>query len=412
MKWRIEMKNNKKRGIVLIWVSVFLIFSFLVLFVIGLNSDYLIKTIFKNIALFVVVLAVVGLIFGIVLRVKYKYRRSFKKLLVGILSVLVGLYAIGCISFLTILYGPMDGFRNWLITTAMATMNHQYYCKIFYNDEKINEVLNNNYIDDNGAETIPSLVDHKEVIEYANEYEKAILDREKGSTYKIIRFKVNGCEAYLAAVYDASKISVGYTKWLHKSGQYIYDMAKEQNAVLAINGGGFKDPGQNSKGADPIGVTISNGKIITNERTGGAYGVIGFNNDNTLVLRQSTDANKLVSEGVRDAVTMAPFLIVNGKPSFIKGNGGWGIAARTAIGQRKDGIVLFLVVDSNFNRTKGATMADLVEIMQNYGAVNAANLDGGTSSVMVENGEMINDPIDSANRHRTRGIPTIFKVVE
>ncbi len=406
------MKNNKKRGIVLIWVSVFLIFSFLVLFVIGLNSDYLIKTIFKNIALFVVVLAVVGLIFGIVLRVKYKYRRSFKKLLVGILSVLVGLYAIGCISFLTILYGPMDGFRNWLITTAMATMNHQYYCKIFYNDEKINEVLNNNYIDDNGAETIPSLVDHKEVIEYANEYEKAILDREKGSTYKIIRFKVNGCEAYLAAVYDASKISVGYTKWLHKSGQYIYDMAKEQNAVLAINGGGFKDPGQNSKGADPIGVTISNGKIITNERTGGAYGVIGFNNDNTLVLRQSTDANKLVSEGVRDAVTMAPFLIVNGKPSFIKGNGGWGIAARTAIGQRKDGIVLFLVVDSNFNRTKGATMADLVEIMQNYGAVNAANLDGGTSSVMVENGEMINDPIDSANRHRTRGIPTIFKVVE
>ena len=96
---------------------------------------------------------------------------------------------------------------------------------------------------------------------------------------------------------------------------------------------------------------------------------------------------------------MAPFLIVNGKPSFIKGNGGWGIAARTAIGQRKDGIVLFLVVDSNYNRTKGATMADLVDIMQKYGAVNAANLDGGTSSVMVVEGEMINDPIDSANRH-------------
>lgn len=130
------------------------------------------------------------------------------------------------------------------------------------------------------------------------------------------------------------------------------------------------------------------------------------------MLRKSVDAKNLINEGIRDAVTMGPFLIVNGKPSIVKGNGGWGIAARTAIGQRKDGIVLFLVVDSNISRTKGATLKDLLDIMQRYGAVNASNLDGGTSSVMVENGEMINDPIDSAGRHRTRGIPTIFKVVE
>ena len=189
-------------------------------------------------------------------------------------------------------------------------------------------------------------------------------------------------------------------------------MAKEQNSVLTINGGGFKDPGHNSKGADPIGVTIANGKIISNEPVAGQWGIIGFNRENTLVLRKSVDAKNLINEGIRDAVTMGPFLIVNGKPSIVKGNGGWGIAARTAIGQRKDGIVLFLVVDSNISRTKGATLKDLLDIMQRYGAVNASNLDGGTSSVMVENGKMINDPIDSAGRHRTRGIPTIFKVVE
>ena len=118
-----------------------------------------------------------------------------------------------------------------------------------------------------------------------------------------------------------------------------------------------------------------------------------------------------MDSGIRDAVTMGPFLIVNGKSSFIRGNGGWGLAARTAIGQRADGIVLFLVVDSNEFRSKGASMFDLTEIMENYGAVNAANLDGGTSSVMVENGELLNDPIDSAFRHKTRPIPTFFKVV-
>lgn len=124
--------------------------------------------------------------------------------------------------------------------------------------------------------------------------------------------------------------------------------------------------------------------------------------------------------GIRDAVSMGPFLIVNGQKSFTKGNGGWGYAARTAIGQRKDGIVLMLVVDSNATRTKGASMKDLVDIMDRYGAINAANLDGGTSSVIVEKHgtgkdatfDMLNDPIDSALRHRTRGIPTIFKVVE
>ncbi len=406
------MENRKKRGVLITWISLFILFTSLVFFIIGCNSDYLVKDIFRRLALAITILAFLSLIYGIFLIKKYWYRKLFKKIKMWIFSILVALYMIGCSSFLFILYGPYDGFRNWLITTAMGTMNHQYYCKWFYSNDFINEVLGSNYIDDNGAETDANLVDHKESTKYANSYEKEILERKKGTLYKVIEFKVNGCNAYLGVVYDASKISVGYSKWLHKSGQYIYDMAKEQNSVLTINGGGFKDPGQSSKGADPIGVTISNGKVITNERTGGAYGVIGFNKNNTLVLRQSTDAYKLINEGVRDAVTMAPFLIVNGKPSFIKGNGGWGIAARTAIGQRKDGIVLFLVVDSNYNRTKGATMADLVDIMQKYGAVNAANLDGGTSSVMVVEGEMINDPIDSANRHRTRGIPTIFKVVE
>ena len=98
------------------------------------------------------------------------------------------------------------------------------------------------------------------------------------------------------------------------------------------------------------------------------------------------------------------------KKSFIKGNGGWGQAPRTAIGQRKDGIILMLVVDSNYNRTKGADMGDMTDIMVKYGAINASNLDGGTSSVMVVNGKLISHPIDSSLKNETRPVATAFVV--
>ena len=119
-------------------------------------------------------------------------------------------------------------------------------------------------------------------------------------------------------------------------------------------------------------------------------------------------ANEALAAGVNDAMIFGPFLIVNGKASSVVGNGGWGTAPRTAIGQRKDGIVLFLVIDGRTVTKPGANMNDLIEIMENYGAYNAANLDGGTSSAMVVNGEIINDPVDSTGAHRTRFISTGF----
>lgn len=406
--------NNKKKYLVMSWISLILMFTFLTFFVIGIHSDYLVKNIFKNMALIFMIISFICLIYSIIKLIKLKRRKGFKKVFIFVVLGISLVYAIGCISFLGLLYGPYKGFKDWLITTAMATMSHQYYCKWFYSIDDINYVLNSNTITDLGEDTDTSLIDHEISTTYKDEYDKAVLEHEDGQTYKIINFEVNGQKAYLAVIYDASKISVGISKWLGRSGQYIYDMAKEQGAVLAINGGGFQDPNYNSNGANPIGVTIANGKIITDYNMGNSsvYGVIGFNQDNTLVLLQNINADSAVKAGVRDAVTMGPFLIVNGKKSITQGNGGWGYAARTAIGQRKDGIVLLLVVDSNATRTKGASMKDLVDIMARYGAINAANLDGGTSSVMVEKGLMINDPIDSALRHRTRGIPTIFKVIE
>ena len=198
---------------------------------------------------------------------------------------------------------------------------------------------------------------------------------------------------------------------LGKSGQYLTTMAKNNDALIAINGGGFNDPNFNSTGGQPLGITVCDGEYKTTASYNGAGGIIGFTEEDKLVLGKMTLA-QAKKQGIRDAVTFGPYLIVNGKASEVVGNGGWGTAPRTAIGQRKDGIVLFLVLDGRTASKPGADMDDLIEIMQNYGAYNAANLDGGTSSVLVVDNVIVNDPIDSTGAHKTRPIATGFIVTK
>ena len=342
-----------------------------------------------------------------------KEKKPMKKWEKRLLTIILILFIVGGSSGLFLLYGPWHGFRDWLITTAMTTLNHQWIATMFYSDETIAEVLGNNVVIESGEDTN---TDEVEIIsninsnQYANEYEKAILQKDAGNDlYKVIEISGKGYTGHLVAVYDPSKISVCTTKYLGTKGQYIVDMAKENNAVVAINGGGFVDPNYNSLGGVPQGTVIKNGKIVSNKTFKKTGGIIGFTKDNKLILARMT-ANEAIKNGVRDAVSFGPFLIVNGKASFIKGNGGWGEAPRTAIGQRKDGIVLFLVIDGWMVGRPGADMVDLTEIMQKYWAYNAANLDGGTSCGLVVNGQLINDPVNGNGKHITGMIATGFIV--
>lgn len=339
--------------------------------------------------------------------------KFFKKLW---FKIVFSMFALGVTAFLFILYGPWNGFRNWLITTAMTTLNHQYLATIFYSDEVISEVLNGNTIVDTGEITDPNLVNTNMIdfsgLIYANKYEQEILTKDEGNDlYKIIEIEGKGFSGYLVAVYDSSKIHVATTARLGVSGQYLTTMSKNNNAVLAINGGGFIDPDYNSTGGVPEGITIVDGKVVASNEQSGSSGLIGFDNNNKLILGRMS-ATEALNRGVRDAVTFGPFLIINGVPSFIRGNGGWGTAPRTAIGQRQDGIVLFLVIDGRTLTKPGADMVDLTEIMTRYGAYNAANLDGGTSSNLVVNGQLINHPVNGNGENKTRPIATGFMVVE
>ncbi len=301
-------------------------------------------------------------------------------------------------SFLFLFYGPWDGFRNFWITSAMTTMSHQYLATWFYSDETIQKVLEDNQIIEVGEVTDPDLISFRQyngnIMIYKNKYEKEILTKDPGNDlYKVINISGKTYQGFLVAIYDPSKISIATTQYLGIRGEAITDVAKRENAVIAMNAGGFYDPDWNSNGALPHGTVIRDGEIVSDfqdANMGGGF--IGFTKDDKLVLGKMTK-EEAIKMGYRDAIEFGPFLIVNGKSSFIKGNGGWGIAPRTAIGQRRDGIVLFLVINGRLATSIGADMVDLTEIMENYGAYNAANLDGGSSSELVINNKIINTPV-------------------
>ncbi len=333
-----------------------------------------------------------------------------------ILTTLFSLGTAGIIVVLFLLYGPWCGFREWLVTTAMTTMTHQYFATWFYDDETIEYILEKNKIVEINEETdinaIKTGLASGIVTKYENEYERAILERDpKNNDYKIIEISDKRFDGYLVAIYDPSRIKTLVTAKLGTSGQYVTTMAKNNDALIAINGGGFDDPNFNSTGGSPLGITVRDGEYITTKSYAGTGGIIGFTEDDKLVLGKMS-VSKAKELGIRDAVTFGPFLIVNGKASEVLGNGGWGTAPRTAIAQRQDGIVLFLVIDGRTATKPGADMDDLIEILQNYGAYNAANLDGGTSSVLVVDNVIVNDPIDSTGAHKTRPIATGFMVTK
>ena len=415
---------KKKLGKRFIALAIILFPLFSSLYVVSIFSNELITETMSLPILVIAVLSLLLLITGIyfvktgtdVVTKRLRPIFRYALYLFTILYVGIGYTILGA------LYIPGTGFKDWLITTAMTTMNHQYLATWFYDDYDVNIVLANNTVVESGEDTNPDLIEFKTLDfdqkTFKNEYEKEIFTKDEGNDlYKIIDIKRKGIKGKMAVIYDPSHVKLGVSKGTGTElegsyGQFITTIASRYNAVLAINGGGFYDPDWNSTGGVPHGVVISNGKLVAdNVRANSSGGIIGFNKDNKLVLSRMS-AQQALKAGIRDAVDFGPFLIVNGKSSYINGNGGWGEAPRTAIAQREDGIVLLLVIDGRQVGYPGADMGDLTQILLDYGAVNAANLDGGTSTAMELNGEIISNPRNGNFAAKTRPVPDAWIVVK
>ena len=213
---------------------------------------------------------------------------------------------------------------------------------------------------------------------------------------------------YMMIVHDPSRVICGTCRdtFSRAKGLQLKGIAKRYNALAAINGGGFEDAAGSGNGGQPIGLVISEGKVKhTGNSDSDFYATVGFDKNNVMhIIKSSTSAAKKAE--IRDAMTFGPVLIVNNKPASVKGLSS-GLNPRTAIGQRSDGAVLMLVIDGRQASSLGATYADLINVMVEYGAVNAINLDGGSSSLMYYKGEYLNKGVTLTG---SRNMPTAFIV--
>ena len=313
--------------------------------------------------------------------------KGFKTLL--ILDVLA-------VIFLFFAYGPISYFRELLITTAMTTKDHKYLARILYSEKTIAKVTNKNYIEEVNENTNSNEIkfqDLKETDKYDSEYEEQVLKKGDNDLYKIVQITGSTYVGYMVVIYDPSKIDLVSTRYLGEQGEFLQEMSKYHNSLVSVNAGGFADAGGVGSGGIPTGTVISNGSILyQGVDTGWGGGLIGFNKDHVLVLTKDSP-DEAIRKGMVDAVDLGPFLIVHGKRAMVKGNGGWGLASRTVIAQRKDGIVLFFVIDGRQpGYSLGIGMVEMTDLLVKYKAYNAANLDGGASSSLVEKGNIVNKP--------------------
>ena len=321
----------------------------------------------------------------------YKIKKSLL-----VTMVALDIIAIGC---LVLAYGPNKKFKNFLVTTAMSTMHHKYLARTIYSEKTINKVLKENTIVelDEDVDLDAIKIGTYQTKNFETEEEKQILKKKKGNDlYKYFTLKENNKTYYITVIYDPSKISLALSSNPGVVGETVKTIAANNKGVVAINASGFEDIGGNGDGSRATGNVIKDGKVVwQGKHSRWGNGLIGFNKDHKLVLTKESP-KEAISKGMMDAVTFGPFLIVNGKESTVFGNGGTGTHPRTIIAQRQDGIVLFITIDGNGNKVGyrgGATYQEMIEILKKYKAYNAANLDGGASSILVIKNQIINNPV-------------------
>lgn len=286
--------------------------------------------------------------------------------------------------------GPFQSLKN-VAVGAVATSRHPQVVQAFLSQDEISRIMN---LNSSQSDSYGQDLDRKEVM----------TDKDLGITIEDIQGR--SFKGKVMLIKDPMRVKLAVTKEIGVTGERVTDLVKGMNAIAGINAGGFYDPNGKGNGAFPDGLTMKNGKLVHNNVGDKAVNIVGFDENGKLVLGIMT-AKQMEENKIREAVTFEPNLIVEGK-LLIKGDGGWGIAPRTGIGQMADGTVIFVVIDGRQPTWSiGATLRDLMNVFADYNAVNAVNLDGGSSSEIVYDGKVINR---LWNIFGERYIPTGFVV--
>jgi exopolysaccharide biosynthesis protein len=300
---------------------------------------------------------------------------------------------------LIIFHGPFTNVKKTIVGAAMTTFSHQWIAKLFLSDAEIKKIQS-----EDSVQTIQQGNDT--LIKFQNTHDSTI---ERYDISNGLKFT-----GYLLIIHDPTRVKIGYSKKLGIEGELSSQIAEDNGAIAAINAGGFSDSSSSDSkwtgtGGTPTGMIMSNGVIKFSDSTSPSKktDVTAITKSGQLLVGPHS-LNDLEKLKVTEAVSFGPALVVNGKGTIKSGDGGWGIAPRTAIGQRRDGAIILLVIDGRTPKSLGASLRDVQNIMLQYEAYNASNLDGGSSSTMYYDGDIISNPCDPLGE---RAVPSAFIVM-
>ena len=289
---------------------------------------------------------------------------------------------------IVVLFGPFDNLKRTVVGAIMRSRHPQYITWLFNQDE-INMILGT-------VGTVRS----QDLFKF-----KARED----TTLKMRRIESTRYVGYVLEIPDPRRVKVATAKNIQEKGETVSNIAKDNDAVAAINAGGFHDPNGTGTGRLPYGFIMQDGNYVIGKDVGPdeAVDFVGFTKQGNLIAGTYTKT-ELADMDAAEGITFGPPLIVDGQKMITDGDGGWGIGPRTAIGQKKDGTVIFLVIDGRQpGYSTGATLRDVQDVLYEDGCYIAANLDGGSSTTLYYNGKVVNKPADLLGE---RMIPTAFIV--
>lgn len=338
-----------------------------------------------------------------------KPRLGFKRVLLRILCVLLVTVLLLCAFLYGVIFmvcrGPSETARNQFVLSVRETSAIGFLANLVLSSEEIAaiearpvEVV---------VETDTSLVE----INAAAGEQGPVADGwgyvdEDGDGLILVPVAGESYTGYMLIVLDPTRVVLGFSPDdLGIRGYTVAEFAEKFGAVAAVNGGGFYDPSGMGNGSIPEHLVVKDGVIYCGDRGIGS-GFVGLDDKGFLHVGLSS-SQEVRDKNIQHGCGYGPILVVNGEP-MDEASLSSGLNPRTAIGQRSDGAILLLVIDGRRATSLGASYKDLAEQMLAFGAINAGNLDGGSSSLMWMDGGYINN---TAAVIGVRPIPTAFLVM-
>ena len=343
-------------------------------------------------------------------KMKFKYKKQVRSFLISFFALAIETLVLLVVALLLIIFLITKGLsptaRDLFVRSVKETSAIGFLADIYLSEEEVNEIVNPKK-EIEYKETDTSLINlaKNDEVKEKKEDEWGLVD-EDGDGIILKNIKGEGYSGYLMVIEDPSRVKLGaIPESFGIRGYTLEEMVNEFGAVAGINAGGFMDPGGTGDGSTPDSLVVVDGNIYYPEY-GIGNGFVGLD-ANHIMHVGALSVEDIRNNNIVTGVCFGPALVINGEPvdpSYLPS----GINPRTAIGQRSDGAILMLVIDGRQATSLGAKYQDLADIMFEYGAVNACNLDGGSSSLMWYNGEYINS---SASVIGIRAMPTTFIVL-